>query len=77
LGKRGEETEVPLCVVFVEIIRFASTCTTFQWVSVVSYITRDVTVCPLSVMVAFCCTCSRNKRKTFCSLCGGGWQEVL
>jgi len=72
-----KKTKVPLCVVFVEIILFAGTCMTFQWVSVVSYVTRDVTVCPLSVNVAFCCTCGRNKHMTFCSFCGGGWQEIL
>jgi purine-cytosine permease-like protein len=44
MGKRGENTKVPLGVVFVEIILFASTCTTFRWVSVVSYVTGDVTV---------------------------------
>lgn len=50
MGKRGEKKiKVPLCVVFMEIILFASTCTTFQWVSVVSYVTGHVTVCPLSV----------------------------
>jgi hypothetical protein len=68
---------VSLFVVFVEIILFASTCMTFQRVSVVSYVTIDVTVCPLSVNVAFGCTCGRNKHKTFCSFCGGVWQEIL
>jgi hypothetical protein len=77
MGERGEKTKVPLGVVFVEIILFASTCTTFQWVSVVSYVTRHVTACPLSVNVAFRCMCGRNKCKTFCSFCGGGWQEIL
>jgi hypothetical protein len=52
---RGEKTKVPLGMVFVEIILFASTCTTFQQVSVVSYVTRHVTACPLSVNVAFRC----------------------
>jgi len=53
MGGRGEKSKVPLGVVFVEIILFASTCTTFQRVSVVSYVTRHVTACPLSVNVAF------------------------
>jgi hypothetical protein len=73
MEKKGEKPEVPLCLVFVEIILFASTCMTFQWVSVVSYVTRDVTICPLSVNVAFCCTCGRNKLETFCSFYGAGW----
>jgi hypothetical protein len=49
-GRRGKKSEVPVCVVFMEVILLASTCTTFQWVSVVSYVTRNVTACPLSVM---------------------------
>lgn len=49
-AKEVKQIKVPLCVVFMEIILFASTCMTFQWVSVVSYVARHVTVCPLSVM---------------------------
>ena len=45
-----KKSEVPVCVVFMEVILLASTCTPFQWVSVVSYVTRNVTACPLSVM---------------------------
>lgn len=75
--KEVKKTKVPLCVVFMEIILFASTCMTFQRVSVVSYVTTGVTVCPLSVNVAFCCACGHNKGKTFCSFCGSAWQEIL
>lgn len=44
---------MPVCVVFMEIILFASTCSTFQRVSLVGHVTRIVTACPLSVTSYF------------------------